>query len=129
MLLHSLEVILESRRSPVSLQQAAETPELVGELRRAVGRSLLEVIDAEECVVIEARLPEERLDSLLCRERLLLELCEQPCVLLIPEARHALMAAGNPDQVKSNFGKDVNVVSGIEPKEVPESSHVNVAVL
>jgi hypothetical protein len=54
MLLHGLEVILEGRRAAVSLQQCAEAPELASELRCAVGRALLEIVDAVERVVIEA---------------------------------------------------------------------------
>src|SRR5690349_11324722 len=114
MFLHGLEVVLESRRTAIALQQAAEAPELVRELRSAVGRALLKVVDTVERVVVEARLPERSLDALVLCERLLTKPSQQPCVVLIPESSHAVVAARNAHQVKADLGEDVDVVRRIE---------------
>ena len=58
MALHVFEVFTEPSGPAVAFEKTCEATELLGELRGAVGLTLLKIVDAEEGVVIEGGVPE-----------------------------------------------------------------------
>ena len=79
--------------------------------------------------MIQARLPEPRLEAVGVVGRLLPDLRHQPLILLIPEPGHPIGARRYPHEIEADLREDVDVVRGIEVEEVAERGHVHVAIL
>src|SRR5262245_50202794 len=76
MLLHGLEVSADALRPPVPASEAGEAAESLDELRRRVGLASLEVVNSEQCIVVETCFPEGVANESLGRQRRLAQLLE-----------------------------------------------------
>jgi hypothetical protein len=125
---HQLQVGLEQGGAAITLSQRCEAAELIGKLRRTVGTSLFEVIDAKQAVVIKRGLPHMRFKALIIWQRRFPQMIEKPHLVFVPKPISAVGSVGYHRQLKANLGEDVDIVCIWQVQVVPKRRRVNVAI-
>ena len=112
------QAFVQQCRAAVALCQRGEAAELVGELRRAVGSRLFEVVYTEQAVVIQSGLPNVGLEPLVFGHVALAQVIEQPDLVAVPKAIGAVSPGGHPRQLEADLGEDVDIVCVGQVEEV-----------